>query len=187
MCRSRPEGAAGAVRRAPSSGRPVAQDRDAGEGGIVAVAVQHLEVVPDGAGGDQAVDRRAHRQSDPAGTAGSEGSSVGGLTELMRRVFAAGFSGFFVTEEALRKALGETLPKDWADFASEQSARTRNEVIERLSYEVGRAVETVDWAAVLSTLLEGRTLEVRAEIRLGEKSGDGGKRFVVDVARRDED
>jgi len=109
--------------------------------------------------------------------------SPGGLTDFVRRAFAAGFSGFFFTEEALRKAFGDTVPREWVEFASEQSARTRSEVIERLSFEMGRAVETVDWAAVLSALLEGRTLEVRAEIRLGEKSADGTQRLLVDVAK----
>jgi len=87
----------------------------------------------------------------------------------MRRAFAAGLSGFFLTEEALRKALGETLPKDWSDFALDQSRRTRAEFLERLSFEVGRALENVDVAAVLSQLLEGRTLEIKAQVRLGER------------------
>lgn len=110
-------------------------------------------------------------------------TAPGGLTELVRRAFAAGFSGFFFTEEALRKAFGDAVPREWVDFASEQSARTRSEVIERLSFEMGRAVETVDWAAVLAALLEGRTLEVKAEIRLGEKSPDGTQRLLVDVSK----
>lgn len=121
---------------------------------------------------------------DPAQPPPAEGAgSPGGLTEFVRRAFTAGFSGFFFTEEALRKAFGDTVPREWVDFASEQSARTRSEVIERLSFEMGRAVETVDWAAVLSALLEGRTLEVRAEIRLGEKSADGTQRLLVDVSK----
>jgi hypothetical protein len=91
----------------------------------------------------------------------------------MRRVLSVGFSGFFLTEEAIRKALGETLPKDWTDFAIEQSGRTRAEFLERLSFEIGRALENVDWARVLSGLLAGRTLEVKAEIRLADDPGGG--------------
>lgn len=143
---------------------------------------------PGAARGELPRDPAAPGRADGADeTVGAEGAGpAGGLTELMRRAFAAGFSGFFLTEETFRKALGEALPRDWIDFASEQSARTRSEMIERLSFEMGRAVEAVDWAAVLSSLLEGRTLEVRAEIRLGEKSADGTRRLLVDVSRSDE-
>ncbi|MGH0031780.1 MAG: hypothetical protein ACQGVC_18485 [Myxococcota bacterium] len=108
-------------------------------------------------------------------------SSLGGIPELMRKAFTAGFSGFFLTEEAIRKALGDTLPKDWTDFAVDQSDRARAEFLERLSYEIGRAMENVDYAAVLSQLLEGRTLEVSATIKLSDKdqSGRQGLRFEV--------
>lgn len=96
------------------------------------------------------------------------------IPDFVRRALSAGFSGFFLTGEALREALGDSLPREWAEYASEQSARARNEFIERLSVEMGRAVEGIDWAKVLARLLEGRTLEVRAEIRLAEDSGEGG-------------
>jgi hypothetical protein len=95
------------------------------------------------------------------------------IPDFVRRALSAGFSGFFLTGEAVREALGDSLPREWADFASEQSARTRSEFIERLSFEMGRAIEGIDWAKVLATLLEGRTVEVSAQIRLSEKD-DGG-------------
>ena len=97
---------------------------------------------------------------------------AGAIPDFVRRALTAGFSGFFLTGEALREALGDSLPREWADFASEQSARARSEFIERLSVEMGRAVEGIDWAAVLARLLEGRTLEVNARIRLGESRED---------------
>jgi hypothetical protein len=103
----------------------------------------------------------------------------GGVPDFVRRALTAGFSGFFLTGEALREALGDSLPREWADFASEQSARARSEFIERLSFEMGRAVEGIDWAAVLAALLEGRTLEVSAQIRLGEKDPEGRPGFRV--------
>lgn len=104
----------------------------------------------------------------------------GGLPDLVRKALAAGFSGFFVTEEAVRKALGDTLPKEWSDFAVEQSARTRAEFLERLSYEIGRSIENVDLAAVFAQLLEGRTLEVNATVRLSEVEGSSALRVELD-------
>lgn len=89
------------------------------------------------------------------------------LPEIARRVIGMGLSGFFLTEETIRKALGDTLPQDWADFAADQSERTRKEFLERLSFELAQSIEKVDLAQVMRELMEGRTLEVKAEIRLG--------------------
>ncbi len=107
----------------------------------------------------------------------------GAIPELVRRALTMGLSGFFFTEATIRKALGDALPKDWIDFAVDQSDRTRAEFLERLSYEIGRALENVDVAAVLRELLEGRTLEVKAEIRLGERDGRPGSQSSVRVVR----
>jgi len=102
------------------------------------------------------------------------------LPDFMRKAFATGLSGFFFTEEALRKALGDTLPKDWADFAVDQSSRARDDFLERISLEIGRALQNIDLAAVLSELLEGRTLEVKAEVRLSPRqAGDTALRLEV--------
>lgn len=118
--------------------------------------------------------------SDPSGE--DEGkAALPALPELLRRAAGIGFSGFFLTEAAIRKALGDTLPKDWIDFAVEQSERTRAEFIERLSYEVARNLESIDPAALLNTLLEGRTLEVKAEIRLAKKDDPSETGIRIEV------
>ena len=104
----------------------------------------------------------------------------------MRRALAAGFSGFFLTEAAFRKALGDALPRDWADFAAEQSSRARDEFFERLGQEAGRALENMDLAQVLTELLEGRTVEISAQIRLAPKDEATGRRGLrVEVAGED--
>ncbi len=114
---------------------------------------------------------------------GSRGSNT--LPDLMRRALSIGLSGFFLTEETIRKALGDTLPKDWLDFAIEQSDRTRRDFVERLSFEIGQALQNADIARILTELLEGRTLEVKAEIRLAEK-GPVKIAQRVEVAAKDE-
>jgi len=124
-------------------------------------------------------DSRAQKPDDS-----DAGGSLGALPEFMRKAFSAGLSGFFLTEEALRKALGETLPKDWSDFAVDQSSRTRAELLERVGFEIGRALENVDVAAVLSQLLEGRTLEVKAEVRLGPRE-DGNTKPRTRISLRE--
>jgi len=100
--------------------------------------------------------------ADDAGASGP----LNAIPELMRRALTLGLSGFFVTEEVFRKALGDTLPRDWIEFMVEQSARTRAEFVERLGAEVGRTLDKTDLAEVLGQLLEGRTVEIVAQVRI---------------------
>jgi len=106
--------------------------------------------------------------SGPEGKGSTSGEEAGGaLPDFIRRAMAFGFSGFFATEEAMRRALGDTMPKDWIDFAAEQSDRTRDELTDRFAKEFGKILEQVDFVQLMSQLLEGRSVEVSASIRLG--------------------
>jgi hypothetical protein len=97
----------------------------------------------------------------------NDGDGGGGnVQELLRRAMTLGFSGFFATEATIRSALGNTLPKEWVDFAGEQGERTRQDIIERMAREFGRVIENLDVADVLRTLLDGHELEVNARFRL---------------------
>ena len=96
----------------------------------------------------------------------SEDDKSAFFPELFRRALALGLSGIFTTEEAFRRALGDTLPKDWVDFAVDQSDRTRTEFVNRLAGELARTLESIDLDAVLRRLLTENSLEVKAEIRL---------------------
>lgn len=96
-----------------------------------------------------------------------EGNEGGGnLQELLRRAMTLGFSGLFTTEATIRSALGDTLPKEWIDFANEQGERTRKDLIERMAREFGRVVGNLDAAQALRTLLDGHELEITARFRL---------------------
>jgi len=88
------------------------------------------------------------------------------LPDLFRRAFALGLSGIFTTEEAFRRALGDTLPRDWVDFAVEQSERTRSEFVNRLAGELARVAESMDLEEILRRVLAENRIEVKAEIRL---------------------
>ena len=121
----------------------------------------------------QRVEPEIHSE-EPAKPEDSEAQeSLGAIPELMRRAIALGLTGFFTTEEAVRRALGDTVPKDWTDYIAESSDRTRSEFLDRLSREIARTLKDVDIAAVLQQLLEGRTLRVNAEFSLSDEPGNG--------------
>ncbi len=88
------------------------------------------------------------------------------LPDLLRRTLTLGFTGFFMTEEAIRKALGETVPKDAIEYVLEQSERMRADFLEAVSKEFGRAMNQMDPAEMVARLLEGRTVEVSARFRI---------------------
>ena len=104
-----------------------------------------------------------------------EQERLSAIPELMRRAIALGLTGFFTTEEAVRRALGDTVPKDWTDYISESSDRTRSEFLDRLSREIAKTLKDIDLAAVLQELLEGRTLKVNAEFKLSDDPKSGKK------------
>jgi hypothetical protein len=112
----------------------------------------------------EAADRK--RERAPLGRAGSANDGGGFFPDALRRMLTLGFTGFFMTEEALRKALGDSVPRDVIEFVLDQSQRMRGEFLDRVSRELGRVLERVDPVEVARRLLEGRTVEVSARFRL---------------------
>jgi hypothetical protein len=124
----------------------------------------------DGRGG--AVGRTA--RSAAAAGARSEGS--GRVPELLRRAFGIGFSGLFTTEELLRKAFGDSVPREWAEFAAAQTDRARRDLTERLAAELRKTLDKVSPEDLARELLRGHDIEVEARIRFvarGDRRGRG--------------
>ena len=113
---------------------------------------------------------KAHKKKEraPQGRPGGP-DAWGFFPELLRRGLTLGFTGFFLTEEALRKALGDSVPRDVIEFMLDQSQRMRSEFLDRISKEFSRALERIDPVEVARRLLEGRTVEVSARFRLVPK------------------
>lgn len=119
-------------------------------------------------------DTRDRREPEPEGEGPGARGDKALLPDLVRRAFTLGLSGLFTTEEAFRRALGETVPKDWVDFAVGQSDRTRSELTGRLAEEVARVIENLDLEDLLRRLLLEHRVEIRAELNLVEREPDAG-------------
>jgi hypothetical protein len=117
----------------------------------------------------------AHNKKKERAPPGRTGSlDAGGFfPDLLRRGLTLGFTGLFLTEEALRKALGDSVPRDVLEFMLDQSQRMRVEFLDRISKEFGRVLERVDPVEVARRLLDGRTVEVSARFRLVPKERQG--------------
>lgn len=110
--------------------------------------------------------KKRERAPQARGAGASPNDAGGFFPDALRRVLSLGFTGFFLTEEALRKALGDSVPRDVVEFVLDQSQRMRAEFLDRVSKEFGRVLERVDPVEVARRLLEGRTVEVSAQFRL---------------------
>jgi hypothetical protein len=109
------------------------------------------------------------------------------LPDLLRRGLTLGFTGIFMTEEAIRRALGDSVPRDVLEFLLEQTERTRADFLERLSREFGRALNALDPVEIAKRLLEGRSIEVTAQFRLVPEEKKGAKGKTRKRSARDED
>lgn len=112
----------------------------------------------------------AARPRDPASGA-TRSEPAGIVPDLLRRAVGLGFSGFFTTEELLRKALGDTVPRDWAEFVAAQTERARRELIDRLAQELRKTLDAVDLPQLLGRLLESHEIEIDARIRFAPRDG----------------
>ena len=102
--------------------------------------------------------------------------------EAVRRATALGLSGFFLTEEAVRRALTDTVPKEWVDYISRQSEDVRSDAIDRLVSEFGAWLHTLDLPAALRSVLEDYEISAKVEISAGRKRSDPA--VSPQVARR---
>ena len=94
------------------------------------------------------------------------------VPDFVRRALELGFASFFTTEQTIRRAVGETIPRDWVDFVSAQSDRTRKEMTDAIVSEAARSIERMDIAEALDGLLSGRTIEINAKIRLAPRDDE---------------
>ena len=94
------------------------------------------------------------------------------LREAVRRTASVGFSSFFATEDALRRAFNEAVPRDWVDYAKDQSADLRAEMIERMSAEFGAWLRTIDMTQIMSKLLAENDFELKISISTAPKNAE---------------
>lgn len=111
---------------------------------------------------------------------------AGLVPDLLRRAIGLGVSGLFTTEEVVRKTFGESVPREWVEFAAAQTERARSELTERIAAQIQKKLDAIGVEEALQNLLQGHTIEVEAKIRFApRKPADAASRFDVRVARKE--
>jgi hypothetical protein len=121
--------------------------------------------------------RTANAQDRDAAGGAPRTEPTGIVPDLLRRAVGLGFSGFFTTEELLRKAFGDNVPRDWAEFLTAQTERARGELIDRVAQELRKSLDGIDLPQLLARMLETHDVEIDARIRFAprETAGEPGK------------
>ena len=96
--------------------------------------------------------------------------------EGIRRAAALGFSSFFLTEEALRRAFNDSVPREWVDYVARQGEDVRAELFGTLSKQFEKWLSEIDVVEVLSEVARRHDISVRLEISAAPKQEQDAER-----------
>jgi hypothetical protein len=92
------------------------------------------------------------------------------LGDTLRKVFTAGVSAAFMTEESIRAYLAELkLPKEILNLLLQQASKSKEEITNRVSKEIMGMIERVDFAKELTKFAETHKFQITAEIEIKKK------------------
>ena len=117
---------------------------------------------------------------DPSRTGERSGPLESLFREGLRRAASLGFSSFFLTEEALRRAFNDSVPREWIEYVARQGEDVRAELFRALSQQFQKWLSEIDVVEVLSEVARRHDISVRLEISAarGSRSRTGGRNFA---------
>jgi hypothetical protein len=101
---------------------------------------------------------------------------------VVRRAATIGLGGFFLTEEAIRRAFAEVVPQDWVQFFVRQNEEMRRELLDRMVREFGDWLRGVDPTSLARSMLEDFDFSLRIELSAQPRSGDRKKKATRSVS-----
>jgi hypothetical protein len=98
--------------------------------------------------------------------------SAGGMTDMARRILLTGLGAIFMTEESLRKGLGELkIPKDAMGGLLNTLLKQKDDLLGIVANELGRFLSKIKVHEELQKALAGLQLHVDAKLNFDKKSG----------------
>jgi hypothetical protein len=123
---------------------------------------------------------KAPEPISPPNDDGREPKVGGFVPEFVRKAAVAGLGALFLTEEGLRSLASQLkLPKEMLGYLASQAERTKDEVTRILGEEIRRFLQSEAVRAEWLRLLQGMTLEVKAELKLVPSPKDGPPKVSV--------
>ena len=103
------------------------------------------------------------------------------LPEIVKRAVFLGAGMLFMTEEGVRKVLGEiNLPREAVNYIIKQSDKSKKEFFTIFQRELNRFLSRIDITRLSKEVLDGISVEVNAKVTLRTKTDDGSGMVKVD-------
>jgi hypothetical protein len=97
-------------------------------------------------------------------------SKDGKLSDALKKVFTAGVTAAFMTEESVRAYLQELkLPKEILATLLQGAAKSKDEIVQRVSNEMISILRKVDVIKELSKFAETHKFKITAEVEILKK------------------
>ncbi len=101
----------------------------------------------------------------------NKGEKESKLTDTLKKVFIAGVSAAFMTEESVRVYLAELkLPKEILNLLLQGAAKTKEEVANRVTNEIVSVLKKADFVKEFSKFAEDHKFKISAEIEVIKKN-----------------
>jgi len=111
-------------------------------------------------------------------------SAVGGMTDLARKILLTGVGAIFMTEETVRKGLGDIkLPTDAMGSLLDTVKKQKDDVLELVAVELGNFFSKVKVHEEVQKALKGMQIHLDAKISF-DKAGPHNEAKVT-VKKRD--
>ncbi|HCU24107.1 MAG TPA: hypothetical protein DF383_03740 [Deltaproteobacteria bacterium] len=105
----------------------------------------------------------------------SRDKKSGGMTEVARRILLTGLGAIFMTEEGIRRNLGELkLPKDVMTYVLDTVLRQKDELLGLVAQELSKFFSKVKLHEELSKALSGLQMHLDAKLTFDRKGPHGG-------------
>ncbi len=102
-----------------------------------------------------------------------EGKSSTLLGEAVKKIFTAGVTAAFMTEESVRGYLAEVkMPKEMLSLILQGASKSKDEIASRVGKEVIGMVQKIDFVKEASRFAENHRFKITAEIEITKKKDE---------------
>jgi hypothetical protein len=100
------------------------------------------------------------------------GGSDGLVGDALKKILTTGITAAFMTEEAIRSRVSELkLPKETLNVLLSGASKGRDELMNRVSNEVIRIINKIDFVKEASRFVEEHKFKITAEVEVTKKDG----------------
>jgi hypothetical protein len=108
--------------------------------------------------------------SDSRNEAEDSQSSTPGMGDTLKKLFTAGVSAAFMTEESVRGFVSELkLPKETLNLILQGASKSKEQLMDRVGREIVGIISKIDFVKEASRFVEEHKFKISAEIEVTKK------------------